>query len=143
MSLSMNGHLATVARNTESLTPLGQEMVAELQVDASLAFGELTIACHRDRIVEVLTSLKDRFGFQQLLDVCGVDYPDRAERFDVVYHLISLTRNARIRVKVHDRRSAAGAQRHRGLSVAPAGSSARRSTCTACCSRATRTCAGC
>ncbi|WP_426042486.1 NADH-quinone oxidoreductase subunit C [Brevundimonas sp. TWP2-3-4b1] len=96
---SMNGHLATVARNTESLTPLGQEMVAELKVDASLAWGELTIACHRDRIVEVLTSLRDRFGFQQLLDVCGVDYPDRAERFDVVYHLISLTRNARIRVK--------------------------------------------
>ena len=96
----MNGHIATVARNTEALTPLGQEMVAELQVDASLAWGELTITCHRDRIVEVLTSLRDRFGFQQLLDVCGVDYPDRAERFDVVYHLLSLTRNARLRVKV-------------------------------------------
>ena len=95
-----HGHLASVARNTQSLTPLGQEMVAELQVDASLAYGELTITCHRDRIVEVLTSLKNRFGFQQLLDVCGVDYPDRAERFDVVYHLLSLTRNARIRVKV-------------------------------------------
>ncbi len=96
----MNGHLAAVARNTETLTPLGQEMVAELQVDATVAFGELTIACHRDRIIEILTALKDRFGFQQLLDVCGVDYPDRAERFDVVYHLLSLTRNARIRVKV-------------------------------------------
>ncbi|WP_298161804.1 NADH-quinone oxidoreductase subunit C [Brevundimonas sp.] len=96
----MNGHLATVARNTETLTPLGQEMVAELQVDATVAFGELTITCHRDRIVEVMTDLRDRFGFQQLLDVCGVDYPDRAERFDVVYHLLSLTRNARLRVKV-------------------------------------------
>lgn len=96
----MNGHLATVARNTESLTPLGQEMVAGLQVDATLAWGELTITCHRDRIVAVLTDLRDRFAFQQLLDVCGVDYPDRAERFDVVYHLLSLTRNARIRVKV-------------------------------------------
>ena len=98
-SPSVNGHLAAVARNAEILTPLGQEMVAELQVDATVAWGELTIVCHRDRIVEVLTSLRDRFGFQQLLDVCGVDYPDRAERFDVVYHLISLTRNARIRVK--------------------------------------------
>ena len=96
----MNGLVATMARHTEILTPLGQEMVAELQVDATVAYGELTIACHRDRIVEVLTSLRDRFGFQQLLDVCGVDYPDRAERFDVVYHLLSLTRNARIRVKV-------------------------------------------
>ena len=96
----MNGLLATMARNTESLTPLGQEMVAELQVDATVAYGELTITCHRDRIIEVLTALKSRFGFQQLIDVCGVDYPDRAERFDVVYHLLSLTRNARIRVKV-------------------------------------------
>ncbi|MGV3580569.1 NADH-quinone oxidoreductase subunit C [Brevundimonas sp.] len=96
----MSGHLAAVARNTEVLTPLGQEMVAELQVDATVAWGELTIVCHRDRIIEVLTSLRDRFGFQQLIDVCGVDYPDRAERFDVVYHLLSLTRNARIRVKV-------------------------------------------
>lgn len=94
------GHLATVAANTAVLTPLGQEMVAELQVDATVAYGELTLTCHRDRIVSVLTDLRDRFGFQQLLDVCGVDYPDRAERFDVVYHLLSLTRNARVRVKV-------------------------------------------
>ncbi|KAK0331422.1 hypothetical protein LTR94_028989, partial [Friedmanniomyces endolithicus] len=40
------------------------------------------------------------FEFQQLLDVCGADYPDRQERFEVVYHLLSLTRNARVRVKV-------------------------------------------
>ncbi len=94
------GHLATVAANTAALTPLGQEMVAELQVDASVAYGELTLTCHRDRIVSVLTDLRDRFGFQQLLDVCGVDFPDRPERFEVVYHLLSLTRNARIRVKI-------------------------------------------
>lgn len=82
------------------LTPLGQEMVSELGVDASVAFGELTLTCHRDRIIEVLTGLRDRFGFQQLIDLCGVDYPERVERFDVVYHLLSLTRNARIRIKV-------------------------------------------
>jgi len=96
----MSGHLATVARNTETLTPLGQEMVAALQVDATVAFGELTLTCHRDRITGVLTVLRDRYGFQQLLDVCGADYPDRAERFEVVYHLLSLTRNIRVRVKV-------------------------------------------
>ena len=94
------GHLATVAANEALLTPLGQEMVAELQVDATVAYGELNLGCHRDRIVEVLTALKDRYGFQQLLDVCGVDYPERAERFDVVYHLLSMTRNVRVRVKV-------------------------------------------
>jgi NADH-quinone oxidoreductase subunit C len=94
------GALATVRANEAALTPLGQEMVAELQVGATVAYGELTLTCHRDRIVEVLTDLRDRFGFQQLLDVCGADYPDREERFDVVYHLLSLTRNMRVRVKV-------------------------------------------
>jgi NADH-quinone oxidoreductase subunit C len=47
-----------------------------------------------------VTDLRDRFGFQQLLDVCGADYPDRQERFEVVYHLLSMTRNVRVRVKV-------------------------------------------
>jgi len=83
-----------------SLTPLGAEMVGALGVHAQVAFGELTLVAERGRIVEVLTALKERFGFQQLLDVCGVDFPDREERFEVVYHLLSLTRNARIRVKV-------------------------------------------
>ena len=94
------GMVEQIEAHTAVLTPLGQEMVAELAVDASVAFGELTLVCHRDRIIEVLTDLRDRFGFQQLIDLCGVDYPERAERFDVVYHLLSLTRNARVRVKV-------------------------------------------
>ncbi|HEV7227899.1 NADH-quinone oxidoreductase subunit C [Brevundimonas sp.] len=84
----------------EALTPLGAEMVAELGVTAQVAFGELTLVAEREKIVEVLTDLRDRFGFQQLLDVCGADYPDREERFEVVYHLLSMTRNARVRVKV-------------------------------------------
>ncbi|OGN44303.1 MAG: NADH-quinone oxidoreductase subunit C [Caulobacterales bacterium RIFCSPHIGHO2_01_FULL_70_19] len=83
-----------------ALTPLGTEMVGALGVQAHVAFGELTLIAERERIVEVLTALRDRFGFQQLLDICGVDYPDRAERFEVVYHLLSLTRNVRVRVKV-------------------------------------------
>ncbi|WP_312688668.1 NADH-quinone oxidoreductase subunit C, partial [Brevundimonas nasdae] len=78
----------------------GAEMVGALGVEAQVAFGELTLVAPRERIVEVMTALRDQFGFQQLLDVCGVDYPDREERFEVVYHLLSLTRNARVRVKV-------------------------------------------
>jgi NADH-quinone oxidoreductase subunit C len=92
--------LEQIAATEATLTPLGTEMVAELDVEAQVAFGELTLVAPRERIVEVLASLRDRFGFQQLIDVCGVDYPDRAERFEVVYHLLSLTRNARVRVKV-------------------------------------------
>jgi len=92
--------LAVQAAHEAALTPLGAEMVAELGVQAQVAYGELTLAAPRDEIVAVMTALRDRFGFQQLLDVCGVDYPDREERFEVVYHLLSLTRNARVRVKV-------------------------------------------
>mgnify|MGYP003918876767 CR=1 FL=1 len=94
------GHNAAAAANEAMLTPLGAEMVAELDVQAHVAFGELTLAAPRDRIVEILIDLRDRFGFQQLIDLCGADYPDRIERFEVVYHLLSLTRNARVRVKV-------------------------------------------
>ncbi len=92
--------LAVQAQHEAALTPLGAEMVGALGVEAQVAFGELTLVAPRERIVEVLTALRDQFGFQQLLDLCGVDYPDRKERFEVVYHLLSLTRNARLRVKV-------------------------------------------
>ncbi|NJC42227.1 NADH-quinone oxidoreductase subunit C [Brevundimonas alba] len=92
--------LARTEEMETALTPLGAEMVGALGVQAQVAFGELTLVAEREGIVAVLTALRDRFGFQQLVDLCGVDYPDREERFEVVYHLISLTRNARIRVKV-------------------------------------------
>jgi NADH-quinone oxidoreductase subunit C len=69
--------------------------------DARVAFGELTITVPADRIVEVLTLLRDDPGceFKVLIDVCGVDYPNRPRRFDVVYHLLSLSKNRRVRVK--------------------------------------------
>ena len=92
--------VARIADMESALTPLGAEMVGALGVQAQVAFGELTLVAERDSIVPVLTALRDRFGFQQLLDICGVDFPDREERFEVVYHLLSLTRNARVRVKV-------------------------------------------
>ena len=92
--------LARIAEMETALTPLGAEMVGALGVQAQVAYGELTLIAEREAIVAVLTALRDRFGFQQLVDLCGVDYPDREERFEVVYHLLSMTRNARIRVKL-------------------------------------------
>ncbi|MBF0664518.1 MAG: NADH-quinone oxidoreductase subunit C [Brevundimonas sp.] len=92
--------VARIEEMESALTPLGAEMVGALGVQAQVAYGELTLVAERDRIVEVLAALRDRFGFQQLVDLCGVDFPDREERFEVVYHLLSLTRNARLRVKV-------------------------------------------
>lgn len=63
---------------------------------------ELTITVRRDGIVRTLCQLRDNANtmFKQLMDICGVDYPERAERFEVVYHLLSLVHNARVRVKV-------------------------------------------
>ena len=65
-------------------------------------FGELTVTVVRDDIIKAMTALRDdpRYLFEVLIDICGVDYPARPERFDVVYHLLSPRRNLRIRVKV-------------------------------------------
>ncbi len=78
-------------------TLLGRDFVS-----AALDKGELSLTVRRDSIVRVLTTLRDeaRCRFICLMDVCGVDYPDRDERFEVVYHLLSLTHNLRLRVKV-------------------------------------------
>ena len=85
---------------TKDMDKLAKTLAKATKGAVELAWGELNLTVPRDRIVEVMTSLRDDHGFQQLLDVCGVDYPERAQRFDVVYHLLSLTRNVRIRVKV-------------------------------------------
>ncbi len=68
----------------------------------SLAFGELTLAVDASQIVKVATFLRDDPAclFHCFVDVCGVDYPSRDKRFDVVYHLLSLKHNVRIRLKV-------------------------------------------
>ena len=71
-------------------------------LDIKEAVGEVTLIVERDEITNVLRSLRDTPGleYQQLMEIAGVDYPERAERFEVVYHLLSLTKNRRIRVKV-------------------------------------------
>ncbi|HWA89996.1 MAG TPA: NADH-quinone oxidoreductase subunit C [Rhizomicrobium sp.] len=81
----------------ESLEELGQKIAG---ARASMALGELTLEVEAADIVRVLTELRDAHGFKTLVDICGVDWPERAKRFDVVYHLLSLTRNQRVRVKV-------------------------------------------
>lgn len=69
-------------------------------LDSVDAQQELTLIVARDRLVEAMTTLRDRFAYQQLMEIAGVDYPDRPERFEVVYHLLSVTKNHRLRVKV-------------------------------------------
>lgn len=76
--------------------------VSEHLLDQKFEYGELTITVKRESIVDVLRFLRDdsQTQFWNIIDICGVDYPQREERFDVVYHLLSPRVNARIRVKV-------------------------------------------
>jgi NADH-quinone oxidoreductase subunit C len=75
------------------------EMAAAVD-DAVIAFGELTVVTRADAVVELVTYLRDQAGFISIIDICGVDYPERDLRFDVVYHLLSPTENLRIRLKL-------------------------------------------
>ena len=89
----------------EALEELGEYVVGalpEMVSGAEVAQGELTIEVNWDAIVTVLTFLRDDSNcqFRQLMDICGVDYPGRERRFEVVYHLLSLRHNQRIRVKL-------------------------------------------
>jgi len=67
---------------------------------AGVAFDDLIVEAAAGDIIRVLTVLRDKAEFAQLIDLCGADWPAREKRFDVVYHLLSLSRNLRIRVKV-------------------------------------------
>jgi NADH-quinone oxidoreductase subunit C len=69
-------------------------------LDAVEAVGEIALHVRRESIVEVLRTLRDELHYQQLMEIAGVDYPGREERFEVVYCLLSLTKNHRIRVHV-------------------------------------------
>ncbi len=81
---------------------IGDILGADLISQAVSPVGELEISVRRDAIVRALTQLRDDSScrFSQMIDLCGVDYPERAERFDVVYHLLSLRQNHRVRVRV-------------------------------------------
>ncbi len=87
------------------LAELGSAIAVDLNGVVSghtVAFGDLTIHADAARIIDVVTFLRDdpRCRFVSLIDVTAIDWPARERRFDVVYHLLSLTQNQRIRIKV-------------------------------------------
>ena len=89
----------------DPMAALGQHIAGALGAavtGSEIAFGELTITVGRDAIVSVASFLRDdpRCRFISLIDICGVDYPERDERFEVVYHLMSPYLNHRVRVKL-------------------------------------------
>lgn len=96
----------------ESLAELGEHILGALEdsvLEFRVAFGELTIVAQAQSIARVLKYLRDdpACGFSTLLDITGVDYPERSQRFDVVYHLLSMYQNQRIRVTVRTDEEAA------------------------------------
>lgn len=90
---------------TTTLASLAEEIVASCP-QAVLAWqerhGELRIDARREHLRQLMQMLRDdpRFAFAQLMDLCGVDWPDRLERFDVVYNLLAPVPNWRVRVVV-------------------------------------------
>lgn len=84
----------------EGLADALKEALGERMTAVKDAVGELSIDVRRDDLVEVMRTLRDDFAYQQLMEIAGVDYPQREERFEIVYHLLSVTRNHRLRVRV-------------------------------------------
>jgi NADH-quinone oxidoreductase subunit C len=94
-----------VRTDIEALTELGEYVRGRLGVDVTeteIAHGELMVTVRAESIVRALTFLREdsQCQFRVLVDLCGVDYPDRPQRFEVVYNLLSLRQNQRIRIKV-------------------------------------------
>ena len=94
-----------MAADSESLRELGEYLEAKLAGSLGrwhLRHGELTLNVDAAQIVNVLKLLRDdgRCRFEILIDICGVDWPAREKRFDVVYHLLSPRLSQRIRIKI-------------------------------------------
>jgi len=89
----------------EQLAELQTHITTSLEneiVDSEIAFNELTITTRANALEKVMTFIRDNeeCRFKQLIDITAVDYPSREQRFDVVYHLLSLHNNVRLRVKL-------------------------------------------
>ena len=104
--------MADAQNHIQDLSVLEDAVTNELGnviISTKVINGELVINVARDSIVKVLTFLRDDVNcqFKMLMELCGVDYPEREDRFDVVYCLLSLTLNQRIRVKTQTNTSSA------------------------------------
>jgi NADH-quinone oxidoreductase subunit C len=101
MAVQFASHVPRMASN-DGVIDAAKAALGEALVDVSDQVEEITLTVRRESVVDALRALRDTPGleYQQLMEIAGCDYPERPERFEVNYHLLSLTKNRRIRVKV-------------------------------------------
>ena len=101
MPVKLASHVPKMASN-DGVIDAAKAAIGDALIEAREHVGEITLIVRRESVADVCRSLRDTPGleYQQLMEIAGVDYPDRAERFDVNYCLLSLTKNRRIVVKV-------------------------------------------
>ena len=101
MAVQFAPHVPKMASN-KGVVDAARSVLGDVLIKAKDAVDEITLTVRREAVVEACRALRDTPGleYQQLMEIAGVDYPDQAERFEVDYHLLSLTKNRRIRVKV-------------------------------------------
>jgi NADH-quinone oxidoreductase subunit C len=88
--------------SSDGVIDAATKALGDALIEARDLVGEITLVVRREAIVDACRALRDTPGleYQQLMEIAGVDYPDRLERLEIVYHLLSLTQNRRIRVKL-------------------------------------------
>src|SRR4051794_24502021 len=94
------GHSAPRSPVREGIIDEVKAAIGDALIEAKDAVGEVSLTVKRESIADVCRTLRDELDYQQLMEIAGVDYPGRAERFEVVYHLLSITRNHRLRIRV-------------------------------------------
>jgi NADH-quinone oxidoreductase subunit C len=101
MAIVLAPHVPQMASN-DGVIDAATKALGGALIEAREHVGEITLVVQREAVVDVCRTLRDTPGleYQQLMEIAGVDYPERPERFEVNYHLLSLTKNRRIRVKV-------------------------------------------
>src|SRR3954470_12947253 len=87
---------APLVQPREGIVDAVRDAIGSAFLSARDEVGEVSIDVARESIPDVLRTLRDMLDYQQLMEIAGVDYPGRAERFEVVYHLLSITKNHRL-----------------------------------------------
>ena len=100
MAVKLATHVPKTASD-EGVIDAAEKALGKMLVDVKDRVGEITLTVRRESVADALRTLRDTPGleYQQLMEIAGADYPERPERFEVNYQLLSLTRNRRIRVK--------------------------------------------